>query len=227
VQIAWRMEYYGLAALMAVAWDSQLSPVDNRSLTLAQVRGDAVGPFFALAGTKTGTAAAATLTPWSQAILIAYLKKFGADLLDTAPLFWTRDGRPISRRGDTGQWAAITAAAGIFSRGRTPKIPSTRISARARAHLGEIEDRQLQDMRRSGAVEGDAGGGSVEDQSNKMANTINRNNKLRKAYNPVNVVSARRFDEARVKGGQAFGTESDRKHSVDALGNTFAEAETR
>jgi hypothetical protein len=123
------MEYYGLAALMAVAWDSQLSPVDNRSLTLAQVRGDAVGPFFALAGTKTGTAAAATLTPWSQAILIAYLKKFGADLLDTAPLFWTRDGRPISRRGDTGQWAAITAAAGIFSRGRTPKIPSTRISA--------------------------------------------------------------------------------------------------
>jgi hypothetical protein len=32
----------------------------------------------------------------------------------------------------------------------------------------------------------------------------------------VNVVSARRFDEARVKGGQAFGTESDRKYSVDA-----------
>jgi hypothetical protein len=57
-------------------------------------------------------------------------------------------------------------------------------------------------MRRSGAVEGDAGGGSVEDQSNKMANTINRNNKLRKAYNPVNVVSARRFDEARVKGAK-------------------------
>jgi hypothetical protein len=68
--------------------------------------------------------------------------------------------------------------------------------------FGEIEERQLRDMRRSGAVEGDAGGGSVEDQSNKMANTINRNNKLRKAYNPVNVVSARRFDEARVKGGQ-------------------------
>src|SRR6185437_5592233 len=81
VQVAWRNEYYGLAALMAVAWDSQLSPVDNRSLTLVQVRGDAVGPFFALERTKTGKAAAATLTPWSQAILIAYLKKFGAELL--------------------------------------------------------------------------------------------------------------------------------------------------
>ena len=33
VQTAWRHEYYGLAALMAAAWDSQLSPIDNRSLT--------------------------------------------------------------------------------------------------------------------------------------------------------------------------------------------------
>jgi hypothetical protein len=33
-------------------------------------------------------------------------------------------------------------------------------------------------MRRSGAVEG----GSVEDQSNKMANTVDRNEQLRRAY---------------------------------------------
>jgi hypothetical protein len=33
VQLAWRNEFYGLAALIAVAWDSQLSPVDNRSTT--------------------------------------------------------------------------------------------------------------------------------------------------------------------------------------------------
>jgi hypothetical protein len=35
-------------------------------------------------------------------------------------------------------------------------------------------------MRRFGGVEGDAGGGSVEDQSNKMANTVDRNMQLRK-----------------------------------------------
>jgi hypothetical protein len=28
VQVAWRNGYYGLTALMAVAWDSQLSPVE-------------------------------------------------------------------------------------------------------------------------------------------------------------------------------------------------------
>ena len=57
-------------------------------------------------------------------------------------------------------------------------------------------------MRRSGAVEGDAGGGSIEDQSNKMANTVERNKQLRKTYNPVNVVSVRRFDQARIIGAK-------------------------
>jgi hypothetical protein len=57
-------------------------------------------------------------------------------------------------------------------------------------------------MRRSGGVEGDAGGGSVEDQSNKMANTVDRNMQLRKVYNPVNVASVRRFDEARAAGAK-------------------------
>ena len=59
-------------------------------------------------------------------------------------------------------------------------------------------------MRRSSAVEGDAGGGSIEDQSNKMANTVDRNKQLRKAYNPVNVASVRRFDEARAKGAKVL-----------------------
>lgn len=62
VQVAWRHEYYGLAALMAVAWDSQLSPIDNRTLTLAQVRNDNIGIYFAIDRAKTGKAAAATLS---------------------------------------------------------------------------------------------------------------------------------------------------------------------
>jgi hypothetical protein len=44
--------------------------------------------------------------------------------------------------------------------------------------------------------------GTVEDQSNKMANTVNRNTRLRKTYNPVNVSSVRRFDEARAAGAR-------------------------
>lgn len=57
-------------------------------------------------------------------------------------------------------------------------------------------------MRRSGAVEGDAGGTTIEDQSDKMANTVDRNKQLRKTDNPVNVASVRRFDEARVIGAK-------------------------
>jgi hypothetical protein len=217
VQIAWRNGYNGLAALMAVAWDSQLSPIDNRSLTLAQVRGDALGPFFALDRAKTGKAAAATLTQWSQAILLAYLNKFGADLLDTAPLFWTRGGRPVSRT-TKGTWG------GDHGGGRhVQPTPYSKSSLNQdfrevrKLAFGKDEKRQLQDMRRSGAVEGDAGGGSVEDQSNKMANTVDRNKQLRKAYNPVNVESVRRFDEARAKGAERLEQSRTKSISITPL----------
>jgi len=205
VQVAWRHQYYGLAGLMAVAWDSQLSPVDNRSLTLSQVRSDDIGIYFSVDRAKTGKAAAATLSKWSQAVLVAYLTDFGADLLDTVPLFWTRGGRPTSRDGVTGQWG------GNHGGGRhVPARPYTKSSLNQdfrkvrELAFGEDEKRQLQDMRRSGAVEGDAGGGSVEDQANKMANTVDRNKQLRNTYNPVNVASVRRFDEARVKGAKVL-----------------------
>lgn len=203
VQVAWRNEYYGLAALMAIAWDSQLSPIDNRSLTLAQARRDPAGVWFALARTKTDKAAAATLTQWSLAILIAYLKRFGAELMDNTPLFWTRGGRPVSRDGITGQWGGDHGGGRhIVPRPYTKSSLNQDFRAVRELAFGKAEARQLQDMRRSGAVEGDAGGATIEDQSNKMANTVDRNRQLRKTYNPVNVASVRRFDEARVIGAR-------------------------
>jgi hypothetical protein len=57
-------------------------------------------------------------------------------------------------------------------------------------------------MRRSGAIEGDAGGGSITDQANKMANSVDSNKRLRKTYNPVNVPSVRQYDKARVIGAK-------------------------
>jgi hypothetical protein len=218
VQVAWRNEYYGLAALMAVAWDSQLSPIDNRTLTLAQVRNDNIGIYFAVDRAKTGKAAAATLTQWSQAVLVAYLNGFGAELFDTAPLFWTRGGRPVSRDGATGRWG------GDHGGGRhVPARPYTKSSltpdfSKVRElAFGKDEKRQLQDMRRSGAVEGDAGGGSIEDQANKMANTVDSNNQLRKTYNPVNVGSVRRFDKARVIGAKILEQRADESVTAPPL----------
>jgi hypothetical protein len=44
VKEVWRSGYKGLAVLLAVAWDSQLSPVDARKLRVGDMRRDPVGP---------------------------------------------------------------------------------------------------------------------------------------------------------------------------------------
>jgi hypothetical protein len=203
VQVAWRHKFYGVAACLAVAWDSMLSRGDARRLSAGQASDDAFGMLFFLDRAKTGRAAVGTLTPWSEAILLAYLKTFGAELLASTPLFWTRGGRPVSRNGKTGQWGGDHGGGKhIVPR---PYSKSALIQDFAEVRelaFGPDETRQLGDMRRTGAVEGDAGGGSITDQSNKMANTVATNNRLRKAYNPVNVASVRRFDEARAKGAK-------------------------
>ena len=50
VKQAWRSGYHGLTALLAVAWDSQLSPVDARTLKASQRRSDAEGTWFETGG---------------------------------------------------------------------------------------------------------------------------------------------------------------------------------
>jgi hypothetical protein len=54
VKAAWRAGYHGLAALLAVAWDSQLSPVDARSLKANQRRRDVVGTGSRPVGPRPG-----------------------------------------------------------------------------------------------------------------------------------------------------------------------------
>jgi hypothetical protein len=176
VRRAWRMEYFGLAACMAVSWDTMLSPVDARQLTPTQFAHDGHGTLFFLDRAKTGRAAAGTLTRWSQAIMLAYLKRLGVHIHGDAPIFRNRSGAPYSKDTLGDDFRSVREA------------------------INANDTRQLADMRRSGAVEGDAGGGSVTDQSAKMANTVSANNRLRKTYNPVNVASLRRFDEARAVG---------------------------
>jgi hypothetical protein len=95
---------------------------------------------------------------------------------------------------------------------RPPIVPSRT------AVFGPEEGRQLADMRRSGAVEGDAGGGTLTDQSNKMANTVAASSRLRKTYNPVNVASVRRFDEARKRGREAMQEQKPTKSVITGDG---------
>jgi hypothetical protein len=206
-QVAWRNDFRGLAACMAVAWDSMFSPVDARTLTPGQCKGDIGGLFFSIGRAKTGKAAAGTLTPWSQAILLEYVRTFGADILADAPIFRTR-----GRMRQPGKGGKLWAPRPYTKNSLVNDFDIVRKLA-----FGKAETRKLSDMRRSGAVEGDTGGSTVEDQSNKMANTVNRNARLRKTYTPVNVPSIRRFDEARAIGAKILEQKPDESISGPVL----------
>lgn len=189
VQRAWRRDKKGLAAIIAIAWDTMLSPIDVRGLTAGQMKRDATGALFRLPRAKTGRAAAGTLSRWSDAVLRGYFAWLKVEPLDNVPLFRTAGAVPGPKGGR--RWTPQP-----YTKDRMEKD-----FAEIRAEVfGKDEMRQLADMRRSGHVEGDAGGAAPQDASSKMANTISVSNRLRKIYNPVNVPAVRRFDEARAVG---------------------------
>jgi len=102
VQGAWRSGKRGLACFIAITWDTMLSPVDARALTLAQMRERS---FFTVARAKTGRAALATLSPYSQALLAAYLGP--VQPLNDAPIFRTAAANR-GRRGAAGGRRCLT-----------------------------------------------------------------------------------------------------------------------
>jgi hypothetical protein len=188
VQRAWRERYYGLSALLAVAWDTMLSPVDVRTLTIGHRRNDGQGSYFKLERAKTGRAAAGTLSRWSEAILDSYLGKLGLELHDAAQIFWTRGGTATAKGGRP--WPPrpyMSDRLGIDFRHIRVLV------------FGPDDDRQIQDMRRSGAVEASRGKAAPIELSAKMANTLSASNRLHKVYNPVDVATVRNVDEARTR----------------------------
>jgi hypothetical protein len=174
---AWRSGYYGLAALLAVAWDSQLSPVDVRRLQAQQRRRDAKGSWFKTGRTKTGKKALATLSRRSERVLDAYLAKLGAEPVGTAPIFRNRSGAPYSKDTLGDDFRTIRTIVFCVQ-----------------------EKRQLQDFRRSGTVEALAGDATAEKISAKMANTLSQSNFLHETYAPAQLAVVRDADAARRRG---------------------------
>src|SRR6185369_3263300 len=188
VKRAWRMGYRGLAAALAVAWDTMLSPVDVRSLTRAQLSHDAQGPLFQLARAKTGKAAIGTLGKRSARLLQAYMATLPRGLHPSAPIFYTRGHEPTARGGKP-----------------RPPVPYTKDTfgddfrvVRNVEFPGDTS--QLIDLRRSGAVEATAGGVDPAALAGKMANTIDQNKELQATYLPHNATLVRLADAARTKG---------------------------
>ena len=91
--------YKGLAALKVAAWDSQLSPIDLRSLTTCQRADDLHGAIFALARAKTNRPAAGSLGKRATGLLDAYIASLGFELLPDAPIFRTRGSGTTAKGG--------------------------------------------------------------------------------------------------------------------------------
>jgi hypothetical protein len=188
VKSAWRHGYHGLACVIAVAWDTQFSPVDVRTLAArhrAFIGGRLVFDRQADGRTKTGRAAIGTVSKRTERLVAAYIASLQVDLHPDALLFRNRSGNPY--RADT--------LSDDFADVRELTFPGER--------------RRLMDMRRSGVVEAIAGDAGPLGLSAKLANSIERSNTLHKTYAPVDIEAVRSTDAARLKGRQRMRAENE------------------
>lgn len=167
---AWREKYHGLAVAIAFAWDTQLSPADLRGLTKAGIAGEGAGRHFELARAKSGRSALGTLGRRSLALMDAYLALFPCEV---GAILRNRSGAIYSR----------------FT------LPDDFAVVRELCFPGDT--RTLADMRRSGAIEAQAGGATSAETAAKMANSISTSNALHKTYQPVDLETVRQADAAR------------------------------
>jgi integrase len=174
---AWRAGYHGLAAVIAVAWSTQLSPGDVRSLRASQLARNASGAVFFQDRAKTGTPVGGALSDRALAALDAYIAQLGIDLHAEAYIFRNRSGAAYSSDTLGDDFRDVR-----------------------RAVFGDRENRTLADFRRSGAVEAIAGDAKVEQVAHAMGNTLSASNQLFATYVPVNMTTIRAVMDARKLG---------------------------
>lgn len=191
VKHAWRAGYRGLAAAMAVMWDGHMSPVDARTLTAGQRVVTAHNDCFFGHRGKTGEPICALLSPRTKRLLDGYIAWRGVELHPEAPLFLTREGATTSRGGRP--WPARPFTKDNFG----DEFRVVRMEV-----FGPLENRQLADFRRSGALEAIAGDATREKLGHAMGNSIAASDELFRTYVPVNTVSLADVQEARRKGRQ-------------------------
>jgi hypothetical protein len=175
---AWRMGYHGLAAVVGVAWDTQMSPGDVRALRASQMATAGSGTLFFAERGKTGKPVGGLLSARSLRLLSAYLEKLGVTLTGDAYIFRNTSGAPYSKDTLGDDFRTVRAA-----------------------EFGPLERRMLgHDFRRSGAVEAITGEATPAALSHAMANTLATSNALFATYVPVTVATINQVAEARRKG---------------------------
>lgn len=178
---AWRQGYRGLACIIAIAWDTQFSPVDVRTLTPNNQQHDNDGLYFLKFRAKREGAdtadieAIGTLSPRTHRLIGAYMRDW-LNLLPHAPIFRSRTGKPYSKDTLSRDFRLI----------RNAEFPG--------------DSRKLMDFRRSGAVEAAAGEVNDVALAAKMANSISSAKRLQDTYLPKRKAVIKSADLARRRG---------------------------
>jgi len=174
---ALRDGYQGLAALIAVAWSTQLSPGDVRALKASQLAKDASGAAFFTERSKTGTPVGGALNDRALAAVYGYLEGLGIELHGEAYIFRNRSGAPYSKDTLGDDFRDVRGA-----------------------EFGKLERRTLADFRRSGAHEAIAGDATPAALAHAMGNTLSASNALFETYCPANRTTILSVQEARRRG---------------------------
>jgi hypothetical protein len=174
---AWRDGYYGLGAVIAVSWATQLSPGDVRALRASQLARAADGGAFFAERSKTGKPVGGLLSDRALAAMQAYLGKLNIELHGEAYIFRNRSGAPYSKDTLGDDFRVVRAA-----------------------EFGEGDRRTLADFRRSGAIEAIVGDATPAALAHAMGNTLSASNALFATYVPVNLLTIRSVMDARRRG---------------------------
>jgi hypothetical protein len=174
---AFRSGYHGLAAVIAVAWSTQMSPGDVRSLRASQLARNPTGAVFFQDRAKTGKPVGGELSDRALTALEGYIAHLGLELHGEAYIFRNRSGAPYSSDTLGDDFRDVR-----------------------RAVFGDRDKRTLADFRRSGAIEAIAGGARAEELAHAMGNTLSASNALYATYVPINMATIRAVKEARRRG---------------------------
>ena len=176
IRQAWRWRWYGVAAAIALAYDTGLRPQDLRALTPRQLLADRV----VLAPQKTdhlpGRDQPRAFPVWPEtfALVQKYLARLGAIIPADQPLLRSVSGRPFTSRHHLAkQIRLVRRAAGL------------------------PDDLQLRDLRRTGNVEAALGGASAPQLAARADHSIGRGQAILDVYTPATFEAAKAAQEAR------------------------------
>ncbi len=193
IKQAWRdPKKRGLACIMAVAWDTQFSPVDCRMVAPRHWFTDETGSFFVKLRKKMEETdedvveAIDTLSKRTERIIETYVAEIGTEFFPDAPIFRNEGGTAYSK--DT--------LCRSFRKNLRKVFPG--------------DKRKLIDFRRSGAVEAQAGQVDPLALATKMANSINHSKVLQDTYLPKRATTVRLADGS-VAGRRYGRTKRDEK----------------